>query len=391
MHHVVDDLILLKSIGKGNYGEVFLTQKKGRSEYYATKKMERSVCERPENMKRLFHEIEILKVLNHPNIVKFCGLKKTVNHWYLITEYCNGGSLLSNLKKYIATYKKPFPEELVQYLMKQIVSALNYLHFNKIIHRDLKLDNILVNFPSDYDKKSLNLMNSVIKIIDFGFATKLNGPLTFTALGTPTNMDPKILEHINTGIPNAGYNEKVDIWSLGTLCYEMVVGHMAFSGSSMQELFLKVKKGTYSLPATLSKEVVSFINGMLQQDPNKRLTASQLLSHEFLTKHPSQFQPIDVRQIPIGPGGVIRMKTISNTTPTTQVNNINDDMLQLWAIFNQPGLYQGIPSQMSNQVQTMVHAPSQQQYGYMNPHMNPPQQYKIYSTPVPTVNMGTYY
>ena len=124
MHHVVDDLILLKSIGKGNYGEVFLTQKKGRSEYYATKKMERSVCERPENMKRLFHEIEILKVLNHPNIVKFCGLKKTVNHWYLITEYCNGGSLLSNLKKYIATYKKPFPEELVQYLMKQIISIL---------------------------------------------------------------------------------------------------------------------------------------------------------------------------------------------------------------------------------------------------------------------------
>jgi len=386
MHHVVDDLILLKNIGKGNYGEVFLTQKKGRPEFYATKKMERSLCERPENMKRLFHEIEILKVLNHTNIVKFCGLKKTLNHWYLITEYCNGGSLLSNLKKYIATYKKPFPEELVQYLMKQIVSALNYLHFNKIIHRDLKLDNILVNFSSDYDKNSLNLMNSVIKIIDFGFATKLNGPLTFTALGTPTNMDPKILEHIKTGIQNAGYNEKVDIWSLGTLCYEMVVGHMAFSGSSMQELFLKVKQGTYSLPATLSKEVVSFINGMLQQDPNQRLTASQLLSHEFLTKHPSQFQPIDVRKIPIGPGGVIKMKT-NASTPTAQVNNVNDDMLQLWAIFNQPGLYQGIPSQMSHQVPTMVHAPSQQQYGYMNP----PHQYKIYSTPVPTVNMGTYY
>ena len=383
MHHVVDDLVLLQSIGKGNYGEVFLTQKKGRSEFYATKKMERALCERPEHMKRLYHEIEILKVLNHPNIVKFCGLKKTTNHWYLVTEYCNGGSLLSNLKKYMAIYKKPFPEELVQYLMKQIVSALNYLHFNKIIHRDLKLDNILVNYSSDYDKNSLNLMNSVIKIIDFGFATKLNGPLTYTALGTPTNMDPKILEHIKTGVQNAGYNEKVDIWSLGTLCYEMVVGHMAFSGSSMEELFQKVKKGTYSLPASLSKEIVSFINGMLQQDPNQRLTASQLLSHEFLTKHPSQFQPIDVRKIPIGPGGLIKMKT----TPNTQVNNVNSDMLQLWAIFNQPGLYQAIPNQMSYQVQTMVHAPSQQQHGYMNT----PRQYNIYSAPVPTVNMGNYY
>ena len=260
--------------------------------------------------------------------------------------------------------------------MKQIVSALNYLHFNKIIHRDLKLDNILLNFPSEYDKNSLNMMKAVIKIIDFGFATRLNGPLTFTALGTPTNMDPKILEHVKTGIPNAGYNEKVDIWSLGTLCYEMVVGHMAFSGSSMEELYQKVKIGKYSLPLTLSKEVVSFINGMLQQDPNKRLTANQLLNHEFLTKHPSQFQPIDVRKLPgsIGPGGVINMKSVSDQ----KTNNYNNDMLQLWAIFNQPGLYQGVQTQVQ-QVQPVMQLPTQQQYGYMN------QQGQNYT------NMGGYY
>ena len=111
--------------------------------------MERAVFERPENKDRLLYEIEILKYLNHPNIVKFYGLKKTLNNWYLITEFCNGGSLLSNLKKYINHFRRPFPEDLVQYLMKQIVSALQYLHFNKIIHRDLKLDNILVNFQSD--------------------------------------------------------------------------------------------------------------------------------------------------------------------------------------------------------------------------------------------------
>ena len=125
--------------------------------------------------------------------------------------------------------------------MKQIVSALNYLHLNKIIHRDLKLDNILVNFPSANDKNSLNMMNATVKIIDFGFATKLNKPLTYTALGTPTNMDPVILENIKTGIPNAGYNEKVDIWSLGTICYEMLVGHIPFSGKSFDELFQRVK------------------------------------------------------------------------------------------------------------------------------------------------------
>lgn len=370
MAKMVDNLILLKTIGKGNYGEVYLTQIKGRPEYYATKKMERTLFQSPENFRRLAGEIEILQMIHHENIVKFCGLKKTINHYYLLTEYCNGGSLSSNLRKYMKLYHKPFPEEIVQYLMKQIVSALNYLHFNKIIHRDLKLDNILVHFPTDYDKQQLNMMSCKIKLIDFGFATKLNGPLTYTALGTPTNMDPKILQHIKTGIPNSGYNETVDIWSLGTLCYEMVVGHMPFSGASMEELYAKVRDGSYSLPMTLSKELISFINGMLQQEPTKRLTASQLLNHEFLLKHPSQFQRMDVRQIQgtIMPGGKIKMKTKS---PQDMANQ----NILLWDIFNQPGIYKGIPNQMNMQVQPAMQLPSQQ------PTMIVPQQQQYFINP----------
>ena len=386
--HVVDDLILIKSIGKGNYGEVFLTQRRGRPELYATKKMERHYCENPENRKRILYEIELLKVLKHPNIVRFCGLKKTVNNWYLVTEFCNGGSLLDNLRKYMGHFQRPFSEEIVQYLMKQIVSAIQYLHFNKIIHRDLKLDNILVNFPTEKDRSSLNLMNCTVKIIDFGFATRLNGTLTFTALGTPLNMDPVILENIKTGIPNPGYNEQVDIWSLGTLCYEMVVGQRAFSGKSMDELFEKVKKGKYSLPMTLSKEIVSFINGMLQQDLSKRLTANQLVYHEFLTKHISQFQPIDVRNIEgsIGPGGVINMQ--SKDTEQNQIIN-NDPLLQLWGIFNQPGIYQNIPGQIVGQAQPVMQLPVQNQYQYSPPKQ---QQYYYNQAPIKTqVTNGQYY
>ena len=365
MKHVVDDLVLIKSLGKGSFGEVFLTQKKGRPEYYATKKMDRTIFDLPANKKRLLYEIGILSNLNHPNIVKFCGLKKTINNWYLVTEFCNGGSLSDNLKKYMNQFKRPFTEEIVQYLMKQIVGAIQYLHFNKIIHRDLKLDNILVIFPSEQDKNSLNMMNCTIKIIDFGFATKLNGPLTYTALGTPTNMDPAILENIKTGVPNAGYNEKVDIWSLGTLCYEMVVGTKAFSGISTDEVFQKVKKGTYSLPLTLSKEVVEFINNMLQQDPNQRSTANQLLYHDFLTKHPSQFHRVNVRDIQgsIGPGGVINRK--SNPSSQSQKNN-NSNLYEVWSIFNDPGIFQGISQQISNQVQPLMQLPQQQQYTYIN-------------------------
>ena len=149
---IIGDLTLIKCIGKGNYGEVYLSQIKGKQGYFATKKMDKNFFKTPENFKRLAGEIEILQMVNHPNILKFIQLKHTHNHYYLVTEYCNGGTLSSNLRKYIATYRKPFSEDIVQYLMKQIVGALYYLHFNKIIHRDLKLDNILVNFPTDYDK-----------------------------------------------------------------------------------------------------------------------------------------------------------------------------------------------------------------------------------------------
>ena len=112
MQCVVDDLVLIQSIGKGNFGEVFLTQKRGFPQLYATKKMERKVCEKQPFFDRLINEIKILNIVNHQNIVKFIDLKKSRNHWYLVTEYINGGSLSSNLKKYMATYRKTFPEEI---------------------------------------------------------------------------------------------------------------------------------------------------------------------------------------------------------------------------------------------------------------------------------------
>ena len=334
----VDDLILTKSLGKGAFGEVFLTQKKGCKELYATKRLDRAFSEKPENIKRLSNEITLLKKINHPNIVRLIDLKKTKSHCYIVMEFCNGGDLSGCLKKYKAAHRRPFSEEIVQYIMRQVVSGISFLHSNKIIHRDLKLDNILVTFPSENDKKSLNMMKATVKIIDFGFATKLHASksnLTYTVLGTPTNMDPQILKNMETRTPNhQGYDEKADIWSLGTLCYEMLVGHMAFCGSSMQELFQKVKQGTYSLPTNLSKEVVSFINGMLQKDPNKRLSAKDLLKHDFLVKNVKQFQPMDVRKVPgTVTGGMINLN--SNANP-----NNNQNLTQtVWDIFNNPGIY----------------------------------------------------
>ena len=334
----VDDFLLIKSIGKGNFGEVFLTQRKGYPQYYATKKMERRVCEVPPLLDRLVNEIRILSTVKHPNIVKLISLKKTQNHWYLITEFVSGGSLSEALKKYMAMYQRPFPEDVVQHLMRQIVSAVQYLHFNKIIHRDLKLDNILINFASDYDKKILNLKNCHVKLIDFGFAKVLNSNKTNTILGTAPNMDPQILEQITTGITGEGYDEKVDIWSLGTLCYEMIMGYSPFYGANIQELYQKVKKGDYILPSNLSEEIVSFINSMLQQDDEERADADELMNHKFLVNDVSTFHAVDVRSIEASyiPGGMLNMKSKQPKV----VNNINNDF-NLWGIFTQPDLYYG--------------------------------------------------
>ena len=220
----VDNLILEKSLGKGAFGEVFLTKKVGDdNKIYATKQYERDKIENTEAMKYLKNEIAILQTLNHPNIVKFEDVKKTKKHFYIVMEFCNGGELSKALEKYQLKFGKPFSQEIVQYLMRQIIDAFKYIHGQKIMHRDIKLDNILINFQNEKDKKELNMMKAQIKIIDFGFACKIaKDSLTYTAIGNPINMDPLILKKLNTPGRKArqlGYDQKavrltLKIWKI---------------------------------------------------------------------------------------------------------------------------------------------------------------------------------
>ena len=214
---------------------------------------------------------------------------------FIVTEFCNGGDLSNCLEEYYKKYKRAFPENIVQYLMRQIISAIKYLHDHKILHRDLKLDNILVCFDNEEDRKQKNMLKATIKIIDFGFARYLkNEELAISVLGSPINMDPGIRKKLNKiDYGNEfGYDEKADIWSLGTLTYEMLVGKCTFDTDSMEILVKRVEKGDYILPTSLSKEAVSFLNSMLQYDYKRGLTASQLSRHKFLTKMFRNFIPL---------------------------------------------------------------------------------------------------
>ena len=220
-------------------------------------------------------------------------------------------------------YRKPFSEEIVQYLMRQIVDAIKYIHGKHIIHRDLKLDNILMNYENEKDKENLNILGAQVKIIDFGFATVLDNSknLAFSTLGSPINMDPGILKKFCVN-DTRGYDEKVDIWSLGTLCYEMLIGKATFEANTMKELAFKVEKGEYTLPTTLSKEAVSFLNAMLQYDAQFRLTAEELSRHHFLTRDIKDFTKINMNEVK------------NNLTEDDKLKiNVKKNQ-SIWAIFN---------------------------------------------------------
>ena len=327
-----------KEIGKGAFSMVYLATKTDTGERYAIKRIDKSFVTDKRYKKYLNNEIFILNNAKHENIIKFFGVKTTMNYLYLIFEYCDGGDLQSCLNKYMDKFNKPFPEEIVQYIMRQIISGFVYLHGRQILHRDIKLENILVKFKSEEDKNNLNMLKTDIKITDFGFSRYLKGDnLAKSVLGNPINMDPKILRKM-ARIENDsdfGYDQKADIWSLGTITYELLIGCPAFDATSYDELIQKIEKGNYRIPhdISLSKEAIAFLNGMMRYDPKTRLSIDELAKQFFLTKDISTFHYIHLRKskLDLAQSIVINAKEEKNSN----INNIwsfydeNSDVSQI--------------------------------------------------------------
>ena len=284
----IDDYILGDSLGKGAFGDTFLGTKKGSTMKYAIKKFNKT--QHGESLRYIEQGIEILKNCNHPNIIKLCEVKEKENYLYIIEEYCNGGQLEKFLEDYKKEKKVPLSEEIVQYIMKQVIDAIKYLNDNDIMHRYLTCENLLLNYPDEKSKENKDIMKATIKVVGFGFARYLK---------KGDNMSPHILNGLTKTKNNLnnGYNEKEDIWSLGSICYRLLTGNFLFDSQDMDELVLSVEKGEYYLPATLSKEAVSFLNCMLQYNSEKRLSAEQLANHNFLKKKVSEFKKIDINEL----------------------------------------------------------------------------------------------
>ena len=205
------------------------------------------------------------QLLNHPFII---------GDYHYFTRYINEPNI--NINNYINKYGHPFPEKLVQRLMKKILTGVNFLHQKGIIHRDLKLGNILVKYENEFDK---NIYSAEIKIIDFNCSYIYGTSKPKTIVGTPQYMAPSIIQNMFT---THYYDEKIDIWSLGIVCYEMLFGKALFSNMNANEIKNNILLCNFKIPKIISVKARTFLLSMLKKDGINRLSASQLLNHPFI-------------------------------------------------------------------------------------------------------------
>jgi len=286
----VDEYHLEKLIGKGAYGDVYYTTKKGSNIPYATKRMKRETVENQNYIKYFINEVSILKEIYHKNIVRLEALKKTSNNYYIIMDYCNGGTLRDNFNRYKMKYGSSFPEKIIQHIMRQILEAVAFLHSKNILHRDLKSENILIHFNSEEAKNNIDIINSELKLVDFGTSTRKPNN---TIIGSPLTMDPIILKMILTGEKEKlPYDEKIDIWSLGVINYYLLTGDFPFIGN-YRDLMEEIEKGDIYVPINISAEAISFLLRMLQYSSQKRFNAAELLTHPFIQRYIGDFTYLD--------------------------------------------------------------------------------------------------
>ena len=283
---------LLNIIGKGSYGNVYLGKNKANNEYYAIKVISKSQLQSKIVYQYFNNEIYILKHINHPNIVKYISLVEQKKDYWLIIEYCNGGSLVKALKYHLTKFNKPVPENIVRYFIKNILTAVIYLNNKKIIHRDIKSDNILLHYDDEEDLLSNNFIKAKIKLIDFGFARYLDeNELAGSLVGTPMYMDPNVLKTFlesKSRVVQGFYDQKVDVWSLGILTYELLIGIVPFMSKDIKGLFQNVNKRDFYIPKEekrdffLSENAIKFIDKTLNIDPNARPLPSELIKDPWI-------------------------------------------------------------------------------------------------------------
>ncbi|XP_015272038.1 PREDICTED: serine/threonine-protein kinase 36 [Gekko japonicus] len=249
---------VLEVIGEGSFGRVYKGRRKYSAQVVALKFIPK-VGRSQKELKNLQREIEIMRGLHHPNIVQMLDSFETDKEVVVVTDYAEG-ELFQILED-----DGNLPEEQVQDIASQLVSALYYLHSHRILHRDMKPQNILLG------------KGGVVKLCDFGFARAMSiHTMVLTSIkGTPLYMSPELVEE-------KPYDHTADLWSVGCILYELYVGTPPFYTNSIFQLVSLIIKDPIKWPKNMSPHFKNFLQGLLMKDPRQRLSWPELLYHPFI-------------------------------------------------------------------------------------------------------------
>ncbi|XP_052811117.1 serine/threonine-protein kinase 33-like [Mya arenaria] len=266
----------IKKLGEGSFGKVYQVRHRSTDIHWAMKFINKDKAG-GSGIKLMEREVTILKRVSHPNIIQLNEVFETSKRMYLVMELCSAGELADTLKE-----RKHFMESEVKVITKELASAIHYLHKHDIVHRDIKLENILVSNLPDATNPEDRLQ---IKVTDFGLSITKSGvshdDMMQDFCGTPNYMAPEIID-------NKTYSQQCDVWALGVIVYTLFCGNPPFRSKDEESLYDLIKKGEIDFESSdlwkeVSSEAKSCISGMLNVDPAHRLTAGEILSHHWIT------------------------------------------------------------------------------------------------------------
>ncbi|XP_077782635.1 serine/threonine-protein kinase Nek5-like isoform X1 [Podarcis muralis] len=304
----MDEYEVIKMIGEGSFGKVFLAKGKDNNQPCVIKEINLTKMPRKEKESSQ-KEVAVLSKMKHPNIVAFYTAFQEKNKLYIIMEYCDGGDLM---KRIILQRGVLFDEDKILSWFVQISLGLKHIHDRKILHRDVKAQNIFLS------------NNGVIaKLGDFGIARMLSNTMEFarTCVGTPYYLSPEICE-------NKPYNNKTDIWSLGCVLYELCTLKHPFEGKSLPQLVLKICRG-YFTPVSMkySYELRTLVSQLFKTSPRDRPSINSILKKPFLEKQIKNFLPPEIMEEEFSHTVIQRKRSLDSLpsgAPEVQKSRIHD-------------------------------------------------------------------